>query len=250
MDSKNVIDIVKSIMPLIYFHSKEAYFPESLDYYIQHSSLYQGKKEVLNSVSLNQLANEYKGENLVLKNDLKTGSFERAEVYVRFQELETYFRIVFFVFFSYNGSLKVADCCCEVGEHSADVERFAFYLNKKTLFIEKVYLGAHGSKDGMWLGIDDLEKENGRFVLYSALSSHAFYNKPGRYWRYFGFLNDHTNKGVRWDPKFIIIDDTNPEWQKFQGNLGYPDNCQVPRYRGWENEPEISTTFWKRFFGC
>ena len=50
--------------------------------------------------------------------------------------------------------------------------------------------------------------------------------------------------------KFVIMTIDYPKWQNFQGNLGYPDNCNVPRYRGWENEPEYSTSVLKRFFGC
>lgn len=255
IDNAEIMNIVNDVIPSIYFHTNENYLPESLDYYIENSDLYKGDKKVVNAVTLNQISNDFKDEFYVLRNELKFGSLERARLYVRFQELETYYRIVFFVFFSFNGPLKLFGCC-NVGEHNADVERFAFYLNKETKKIEKIYLGAHGSKDGMWLTMNDFEIEKNeekkeKLVLYCALNSHAFYNEAKTYFRYLGAVNDHTNKGMKWvDPKFILIDENNPVWQNFRGNLGYPDNCQVPKHRGWENEPEKSTSFWKRFFGC
>lgn len=250
MDYENLI---KSVLPVIQFHKNETCFPENLDFYIENSALYQDDKKILDKVSINQLSNEYKDSSYVLKNDLKEGSLERAVLYVRVQELETQIRLAFFVFFSFNPPYNIG--CFKVGDHHADMERFSFYLNKNSHEIEKVYLGAHGSKDGLWLNPDEFDNMNDTMIIYCSLGSHAFYNTAKRYWRYFGLLNDHTNQrpeeGLCWvDQKFVILTDNSPEWQNFQGNLGYPDNCNVPRHRGWDDEPKKSTSGWKRFFGC
>lgn len=246
----NYEDLIKIVLPIIYFHSNEAYFPEDLNFYIENSALMQNEKEIMNKVNINELENYSDTSSFVLKNDLKDGSLDRATLYVRVQELETQIRFAFFVFFSFNGALNVAGCF-KAGDHRADMERFSFYLNKNSHEIEKIYLGAHGSKDGMWLVPNDFEKQDGKIVLYCALGSHAFYNEAKTYWRYLGLANDKTNKGTMWlNQKFVIMTIDYPKWQNFQGNLGYPDNCNVPRYRGWENEPEYSTSVLKRFFGC
>lgn len=238
---------LNSLIPIIYFHSEETYFPESLDFYIDNSELYQGKNKVLDKAVLSANLDE----SYTLKNNLVSGDLNRAKLYIRVQELDDFFRIVFFVFFSFNGPLNLFGTCIKIGDHSADVEKFVFFVDKKTLSITKIYLGAHGSKDGLWLTPDDFEKKDNKLIIYSALGSHAFYNKEGTYWRYFGSVNDHTNKGKEWiSPQFTIITDEYPEWQKYRGCLGYPDNCNVPKQRGWEDEPEKSTSFLKRFFGC
>lgn len=239
-------DLVKSLTPVIHFHGMESYFPESLDYYISQSSLYEGNKLITNSVTPEQLADEFNKESYSLKSETINGSIDRAVLYVRVQDLGVIWRIVFFIFFSFNG---VLGCC--FGSHRADVERFAFYVDKNNFQIQKIYLGAHGDKDGLWLTPDDFEKEDGRLVIYCALHSHAFYNRAQVYWRYFGFANDRTSRGVTWvNQPLIFLTEESPIWQKFKGNLGHPDNCNTPRYRNWEEEPPTSTTFLKRFFGC
>lgn len=251
------MQIAEKFKPVIYFHSNEKHMPDTMEAYLENASLLmKGKQKkdgniIVEKITPELLAVDYKDEVYTIESENIFGNLERACAYVRVENREKEYRIVYFVFFPFNGPLQVLNCI-EAGAHRADVEKFTFFVDKQSETIKRVYLSAHGSKDGMWLFPEDFEKEDGRLVIYSALGSHAFYNEAKTYYRYFGVANDHTNKGIRWDPKITILEENGavPIWQTYTGTLGSPDNCNTPRYRGWEDEPVHSTTKWKRFFGC
>lgn len=101
--------------------------------------------------------------------------------------------------------------------------------------ITKAYFSSHGDKK--WFQPNELEIEDKtHVVVYSALSSHASYNKPSWFFRYFCFANDYTNTGIRWDANVEIINDTT-WWNTFDGWMGYPDNVKMPsRKDDWNVE--------------
>lgn len=248
------MQIAEKFKPVIYFHSDEKYFPDTMEAYLEDASLFMknSDQKVLDKVTPELLAIDYKDDVYTIHSKNLYGNRDRGCMYVRVEDRKEEYRIVYFVFFPFNGPMKVLNCI-EAGSHRADVEKLTIFVDKKSEQIKRVYLGAHGSKDGMWLFPENFEKENDRLVVYSALSSHAFYNEAKIYYRYFGVVNDHTNKGIKWEnPKIVILEENGavPIWQSYEGTLGAPDNCNTPRYRGWESEPVHSTTKWKRFFGC
>lgn len=244
------MEIIEKYKPIIYFHSDEEYFPDSFEAYLENATLWNKDVKLLDKVTP-EIISKYRDDQYTLKSENKNGNIERGPIYVRIEDQITYYRLVYFVFFPFNGPLKVFNTF-ESGEHRADVEKFTIFVNKSDGKIIKIYLGAHGSKDGLWLHEEDFTKEGDKLVIYSALNSHAFYNSEKTYYRYFGVVNDHTNKGFKWSPQVVLLEENGmiPVWQMYQGTLGAPDNCNIFRYRGWENEPEKSTTNWKRFFGC
>jgi hypothetical protein len=71
-----------------------------------------------------------------------------------------------------------------LGFHDDDVEAITIYADGR------VHLSCHGSREGNWTHLDDLEKLNGIPVIFVALHSHAMYPRRGRHWRIFGFGND------------------------------------------------------------
>lgn len=256
MDFKQLAHI---FAPVVWLHSKENFFPDSIDNYISKCSLWKNKEKIADNVSSNDIATIYSGEEYSLKIDSNhihgNKNLEQVPIYARIEELDTEIRLVYFFFYPYNGALNIGGTpsfkgFTQKGEHEADVEKITVFVNKHSLQISKIYIGAHGSKDGLWVAPKDLDFEGNRPIVYSSWHSHAFYPKPGIYWRILGFANDYTNKGIYWSPNIQIIEDEFPIWQKYKGALGYPDHCNIFRYRGWEDEPKISTNFWCRMFGC
>lgn len=255
----DIKELVVLFSPVVWLHSKENFFPDRVETYIENSSVWRGKEKVADHPTIEQISTVYSAPEFALKADPNgiTGNkkLEDVPVYVRIQELETEYRLVYFYFYPFNGALNIGGFPAEKwlikkGDHEADVEKITIFVNKNTQKISRVYLGAHGSKDGVWLAEDQLEYENGKPVVYSAWHSHAFYSSPGIHWRILGFANDYTNKGIKWSPRIQVVEEDVPVWQKYQGSLGYPDHCNIFRHRGWDDDPQVSTNFWCRMFGC
>jgi len=265
------MEFLLALTPIIWFHSKEAYFPASMERMISQAEIWNEDKLVAERVTPETLVNSYNGNNNSFRFKEIFYEGEKKEladvpIYLRIQDFDqkTY-RLAFFVVFPYNGDLNImGGPCCHVwpfkfGSHQGDLERFSLYVNKDTRQIERIYLGAHGSKDGIWKKPEEIEYEeveiNGTIykkpVFYCAWHSHAFYEKAKTWVRYFGFANDDTNRGTKWSPKPQVVNQGDPIWQNFEGSIGWPDHSNVPQYHiSWDYDPDTSTNSWKRFFGC
>jgi hypothetical protein len=159
-------------------------------------------------------------------------NYEDAPLYyfVRDQPNTNKLFIYFFLFFAYNGSYNILNIA-EVGSHYNDVEHFTYQIDKNTGKLERIFFSAHGSDEGIWRNINEIEfqyeKMKGeqwsedrqkRPVLYCAKNGHGFYYKPGCIFRFFGFANDLTNKGYKYsDYNFIKIE--KPEDKNFNPEL-------------------------------
>ena len=71
--------------------------------------------------------------------------------------------------------------------------------------VVSVWYGAHGWRDGVWRHGEQVEREDGRVVVYVAKGSHATYPEEGTWWRIWGHANDVTEKGVRWDVQEVVL---------------------------------------------
>ncbi len=84
-------------------------------------------------------------------------------------------------------------CEC-LGYHLGDRERLIFLMQNDV--IKAVCFKAHGHGQEMWKRWEDCAKTNeGILIAYVARGSHAFYPRPTRYWRVFGFANDLNDNG-------------------------------------------------------
>lgn len=108
-------------------------------------------------------------------------------------------------FYGHNGAYKIAPLgidLADAGEHKTDVEHMTIEIDKETKKLERLFLAAHG-EEGVWMDANHkhLKYEDGTHpVVYSAKGSHATYPREGVYVRIFGYVNDNTEKSVRWDP--------------------------------------------------
>lgn len=251
-----------NISPILWFHSREAFLPESADNMIAQAEVWTAKEKISSLreekdpvQALLQIEEKYKGQKIALKHTSLEGSLA-APLYYRVDKRDPQFiRVVFFLLFPFNGDLSICGTpSCRwisAGAHQGDLERFSLLLDPQTMKITKAYFGAHGSKDGLWKNGEDLEYEDGNPVIYCAYGSHALYPTAGTWYRYFGVANDVTEKGKKWQPECIEIEDDYPEWQKFSGALGWPDHSSLPRsHSAWDEDPIVSSNGWKRWFGC
>lgn len=218
--------------PVVYLSKDERYMPVPVEVYIANS--------VMTDTVINVNPELYYGQGIntpfYLQIDKKNPDMTR---------------LVWWFYYAYSGPLKV--CCFDAGAHQSDFEHVSMYLNKEETSIVRMYFSAHGNKDGLWVDKEHIEFEKdgdiSRPVVYSANSTHGCYPEGRTYWRYFGVLNDHTDKGIRWDPLIQVIDE-NTEWNKYAGAIGYPDHGRMPLYKSaWVEEPSVSTNDFRRFIG-
>ncbi len=89
--------------------------------------------------------------------------------------------------------------------HEADVEHITIEVDTKKSAIRRIFYGAHGSREGMWVDAHDIEMEQGHPIVYAARGSHGNYPRVGTWVRILGFANDITGKDIRWAPQWRRI---------------------------------------------
>lgn len=140
----------------------------------------------------------------------------RTPAYVVVYENDDALYIQFLLFFGFNGPYMVRQTDTELfNPHEADLEHFTIELNKKTHEPQRFYFSSHGRSEGMWLPANhpDVGYEGTHPIAYIARSGHGTYPRAGIYVRIFGFANDHTNAGTRWEPMLKrIYSNTDPRF--------------------------------------
>jgi hypothetical protein len=121
---------------------------------------------------------------------------------------QTYIYLIYYLLFGYNGTLSPHEVDFEYVTYLVKIKDFKYSHDKQAMeliepIIERVYPSSHGN--GMWYSYNQCEKENNRIVMYSALGSHAFYPKAKTYRRFFGFGNDATSKGKKYDAQHNVV---------------------------------------------
>ena len=123
------------------------------------------------------------------------------------------FDVFYFLWFDYNGPKRIVGVQ-PIEHHIADLETFMIRFDKNGKVI-KYFLSMHGDFNIFWPS--ELEYENNRPVIYTAINSHALFRQVGTFIRFFGFGNDTTDKTQkkRIDPIVNILKPGNRlrDWQ-------------------------------------
>jgi hypothetical protein len=209
-------ELIKKYSPILYFHSNEKYFPCSIDWLLNYSVLVDfNSKTRINKPTQKDLYDNAKkynfqrvGEGEVILSygeEVFRGQQPLTDVpcYVISREKNNKIYITYIFLYPYNGSYDIAGLV-GLGEHPADLEHITVECSKDGN-IERVFFGAHGTKDGRWVKKDEVEFENGHIVAYVAYSGHGLYNKSGEVFRFGGFANDKLERGIKWSPSTSII---------------------------------------------
>ena len=236
--------------PILYLHSEENFFPSTIEYIFENSELYsKGKKVTRKGIVNNSNIFQYQhnfSPPLQFKIEEKCCEGNRdlnnVPYYYKTYDIPKYVVIQYVFIYPYNGAYLVFGK--KYGQHQFDLEHVSVFVNKVTLQVDKIYYGAHRSRDGQWVDKKDIEFEDERPVVYSAKHSHGCYWKPSVWYRVFGLANDHTNRGHRWDANRVVNLELQ-DWNFFQGEIG---NEPTAKYHDWyENENESSASFLGRF---
>jgi hypothetical protein len=176
--------LVKELAPVFRLHSKERYLPCSAEWMIDNSDLYEGDTKL--DVSLETLVEEHEdthGYSLRLKNEsLKDGDIESAVLYCVVDESGQYLDIAYWLCFSFNGT--GAWILPGYESHEADWEHVIMRLDKNSHQVLSIFLSAHGSSESKWYDVNDFVLEEGRYVIYVAKETHAFYPDAGHHYRH------------------------------------------------------------------
>jgi len=129
--------------------------------------------------------------------------------------------------------------------HECDLEHITLEIDPIKMQVIRVFYGAHGSAEGMWVNWSDVEKEsleNGKkpgthLVNYAAKGGHGNYPRAGEFVRIYSFGDDKTGKGIRWTPTWMrIYPPKDATYVIGKGIAPYPKGYD-PATMGWINAP-------------
>jgi hypothetical protein len=212
MDTKTLI---KKYSPIVYLNSNEKFFPCSIDWLLNKSTLidFNTNTKIKNPSQrdLYNISQKYNFENkidgdiiLSFEKESYNGQTSLSDVPIyaltKFKDNKLYITYIFL--YAYNGSYKILELL-EIGSHEGDIEIMTVecFLNGN---ISRVFFGSHGLEDGKWIDASLIEYEDTHIVCYSALHGHGLYYKPGVVLLFPG-ISDKTNKGIKWSPKVSIL---------------------------------------------
>jgi hypothetical protein len=191
LDQLNVL--ANRYAPISRFHPSEIYFMCSVEFYLQHSTLYGPNGFIKASPTVADLpttGNKDDGKYwLVMQDTVKPGDLSTAKTYVHahWEEGNAYTDLQYWFCYGYNGPgtlhiynlLSSADIgLAPLGEHWVDWEMVTVRIKNDTQAVLGVFLSQHGS--GEWISdLTKFERQNDQFIVYPSLNGHAIYAQPG-----------------------------------------------------------------------
>ena len=248
-------ELINKFSPIVYIHSNERYFPASIDWLLNYSTLVDfNKKTKIVKPTQRDLYESAKSYNfarvadgdVVLSFPPETfkGQQPLSDVpcYALYKEMNDKIYITYIFIFPFNGNYEIAGLV-GLGSHPGDMEHMTVECSKSGV-IERIFYAAHGYKDGRWVPAQDVEFENGHPVCFMAVSGHGLYPKAGQAFRFGGFANDYMDRGFRWAPKVdLLLDKDDPNfnidkmgWSVFNGRFG--GDADKPNTEGITSLPD------------
>lgn len=187
-------------------------------------------------------------------------SINQIPIYGLVKEYKEYIDVIYIFNYYYNNSYKVLGMYVG-GEHQADIEHIRVRISINNLYsriipheVLSIYYSAHSKDQGRWVKPDNIDWYNGiknqQPIVYVAKGSHANYNKPGTWYRIFGFANDKTmkNNAIIWKPEIVINLNSCDDLMSYRGDMG--NNGVHDLNRNWAEAPpqNIKASFLYRFF--
>lgn len=239
--------LVDEFSPIIYFSNNEQYFPSSIEYIFENSTLYDQNKPVAIDLTTKNVYDYvlekygYNGQRnknlkLVLTNNTKYGdrfALSCTPIYALVTEKSDRYVIYYIILYPYSGEKNIA-LIQKVGAHYGDIEHLTVEVTKEKKII-RVFYGAHADINGVWIPAPKLTTIGNHVVAYVAEDSHGLYPNTGFAFRFYGFANDIMRGDIKWVPKVVLLHKMedpifNPAvdgWLYFPGDLGEDGTSSV-----------------------
>ncbi len=181
--------------PILRFDPNERYLMCSIEWFLEHSQLHDGKTgKVISKPTVAELPIGPKEEDrfwLTLDSGARGGNVTTAKAYVHAYSPsdKSYTDLQFFFFYAYNGpgtlhlftTISQGDAgLAPLGEHFGDWETCVLRIDNATKSLLGVWLSQHDS--GQWFEGSELEqfyRHGEQITLYSSHNGHAIYPKVG-----------------------------------------------------------------------
>lgn len=213
-------ELLAKFLPKFIFHPDEAYFPCSIDYYLQNCQLYQNEnlyKNIgqLTEENLSQLTFQGSCHYYYLKPQpiVRTGESDlsRVPIYAQIYQDATWIILEFIIFFPFMEH-KMKDpmwTCLPRGSNPS----WAQFKTVK-IFIKQKTLQMHGM-----LLQDKFYKTNVP-TIYISRYSHVFHIQPKIKKKWFSnYQETSSDTGQIWIPSFCL---TRLPWQNYKGDWSIP----------------------------
>lgn len=263
---------LRSACPVFYFHTKEEYFPTSIDHLLNNSRLLAHGKDLFlqqspeNRVGVISTIQKYDPNvYLVIHPKVFHGSFPDAPIYTHVRSVDdeddeetasttititntshlVVLDLVYYVAYGNNGP-QFRCCCIHACSHSSDIEhvvvRVRGDLHTGALTILQVYYNCHERNDGQWKAKFETSPATQRPVVYVALYSHAHYPTHGTWWWLCGLIRDPCSAGFRWEPQqhIRLTVETTP-WIQYRSGWTRERKCPMIRYNSLPITMALST---------
>ena len=250
--------LIKKFAPLVIFHPKEAYYPCSVSWFIERSSLQVGTGSGVQTITeyptMEDLVKYPGGGNpyfLAIKGDSAARHLTQrgeplvngesvAPVYANLVEKEDGIVIQYLFFHAFNGSFNILGLSWkDFGSHEGDWEHIDVHLNGKNRNAEmtQIYYAAHGADNyGQYVEGDKIPRDGTHPRIYSSYYGHASYPNVFR----LNAAMDRTGSGVLWKTWQNAVDvgtinkpTPSNEWITFGGRWGKDGGPRTPSYGGW-----------------
>lgn len=228
-----MLDVAQRFAPIVYLHSKEEWFPSSVEWYLNRVALcFESDKNIIlkpgvitpqtidllvtqeqQGISSGATAFDFDKFQWFLRIPETTGDQIRrgdpsangvitATCYVHLRETQNpdVVDLQYWFFYPYNGD--IVEGPMSSGTHDADWEHITVRLDHNAQAVQGVYYARHGD-EARWAPLVQCLDPSGRPFVYSARSSHASYWTIGVQHRDskipLDLADDHTDSGPCWD---------------------------------------------------
>ena len=225
-----ITSFAQSVRPIVYFHSRETYFPCTQRELVKACKLMQGDNELISHDILKDHPEEFfkkvdsmfsssvshltpigqldqpNTKLVIVDPSIHTNkNSSTKEMQCMFSDPvemngQKYVFMTYFLLFGFNGTLESHEFDLEFVTLQAEVDAYTFVANNIELInprVTKAFLSCHGN--GKWFEPSELEHDGPRTVVYSSWESHAMRPSGKRYKRILRFGDDLTDKGVLYD---------------------------------------------------
>jgi hypothetical protein len=189
---EQIMDIANKYAPVIKFHPDETFFPCTIDWYLQHSTLHGPNGYTKVNPTSSDLPTVPENDLdwwLEMQDTVKNGDLDNARVslHIRWDGTSNYTDLQYWVSFGYNGpgtlrlqcGFQISDIPLDpLGEHWADWEMISIRIDNATHQPIGVFLSQHG-KGPFITDLSQFQRQGDQFVVYSAKDSHSHWPNVG-----------------------------------------------------------------------